>query len=357
MLKDIASMSEIDESLESELPYVSGDLRGVGGVLRAKPEHFLVEEIPLYEPTGRGQHLYVNLTKMNMTTREVQKTLASAFELHHSKIGFAGLKDKHAMAIQTFSVPVEDKAQSSIEKSMRLLLADSNLKINWTRLHTNKMRSGHLLGNRFAIIITDLEVPPDEALHRSNIITARLMDQGIPNYYGPQRLSGGNVEKGLEIIKGRTIGDRWLQRLLVSSFQSELCNRYLAKRMEIGLFDRIIRGDIAKKYSTGGMFEVEDERAEQQRYRAHEISFTAPIYGSKMWVAKGLVGELEDRILAESGVTIEQLGRMGLKGTRRLGRLLIGDLQIDVVDKGLRLSFSLPKGAFATTVLREFMKV
>ena len=350
-------MVEVSEPLESEFPYVTEDLPGFGGVLRARSEHFVVEEIPLYDPIGRGQHLYVNLTKKDLTTREVQKVLASTFGLHHSKIGFAGMKDKYAQATQTFSVPVENTPESSVAQSLSRLVADINVKINWTRLHVNKIKSGHLLGNSFTIIVSKMDVPLEEAIQRANAIAARLLERGIPNYYGPQRFSGGNVPRGFEIIKGRAIGDRWLQRLLVSSFQSYLCNRYLAMRLEMGLFDRLVRGDIAKKYSTGGLFEIEDENAEQERYKVHEISFTAPIYGSRMWKAKGSAGEIEDRILAESGVTAEQLGRTGAKGTRRLGRLLLKDLQIDGVDEGLRLRFILPKGAFATTVLREFMKV
>jgi tRNA pseudouridine13 synthase len=102
---------------------------------------------------------------------------------------------------------------------------------------------------------------------------------------------------------------------------------------------------------------VQDVEAEQPRYERQEISFTAPIYGPKMWEATGPAGELEDEILAETELTIAQLGKAHLTGTRRMGRLIFTDLTIASNAQGLQVSFSLPKGAFATTVLREIMKV
>ncbi len=125
---------------------------------------------------------------------------------------------------------------------------------------------------------------------------------------------------------------------------------------ESGLFDKLLKGDIAKKYDTGGLFEVEDEVKEQKRYDNHEISFTAPIYGYKMWEAAADSGELEQKILSEQGMSLEKLRLAKIKGTRRLGRLLIKDLLIESKPEGLLLTFSLPKGAFATNVLREIMK-
>jgi tRNA pseudouridine13 synthase len=118
-----------------------------------------------------------------------------------------------------------------------------------------------------------------------------------------------------------------------------------------------LAGDIAKKYATGGLFEVIDPSREQPRYESHEISFTAPIYGTKMWTASGPAGKLEKTILEEAGVKIEQFDAIGMRGSRRLGRLLLPDLTVAADPQGLLVRFSLPKGAFATTVLRELMKV
>ena len=116
-----------------------------------------------------------------------------------------------------------------------------------------------------------------------------------------------------------------------------------------------MEGDIAKKASTGGMFTVEDVEVEQRRYEAREISFTAPIFGPKMWWASGPSGELEREIFEASDITMEELARIKVIGTRRLGRLL-PEIDVQSVERGIQLRFFLPKGAYATVVLREFMK-
>jgi tRNA pseudouridine13 synthase len=239
-------------------------------------------------------------------------------------------------------------------------VAELPVTLNWARLHKNKLKPGHLLGNRFRITITDLATTEAETQRRVNAIAEQLQRTGIANFFGPQRLGseGANVRKGRQIVvEHRQVQDRWLRRFLISSYQSYLCNRYLAQRMEMGAFDHLLAGDIAKKYDTGGMFEVEDPATEQARYAAHEISFTAPLYGPKLWAASGAAGELESAILAEAGVTLEDFRRVKVEGSRRLGRLLVPDLRTQSLENALIIEFFLPKGAFATTVLREFMKI
>ena len=199
-----------------------------------------------------------------------------------------------------------------------------------------------------------------EAYPQAQAIVERLKSTGIPNFFGNQRLGedGANVRQGWAILHGeRGKRDRWLQRFLISAYQSYLCNRYLAVRLERGLFDSVLAGDVAKKYATGGMFDVVDVEAEQPRYTSQEISFTAPLYGPRMWMAKGDAAELEDEVLRHAQVTLEDFGRAHVEGTRRMGRLLATDLAVQADDEGLVLRFELRKGAFATTVLREVMKV
>lgn len=206
--------------------------------------------------------------------------------------------------------------------------------------------------------ISGVEPGMDEAIERARRIADRLREKGAPNYYGPQRIgvAGENATRGLEIIRGGlSVGNLWLRRFLVSSYLDYHCNRYLARRVERGAFERILEGDVAKKHSTGGMFLVEDAEREQPRYLAQEISFTAPIFGPKMWETRGQARELEGDILGDEGVTLERLGELGVRGTRRLGRIL-PDLSVEASEEGLVLSFTLPKGAYATTVLREVMK-
>ena len=346
--------------LDLTLPYATQELPGIGGHLRAAPDSFIVEEIPLYQPSGAGQHLYVNITKETLTTREVQRALAEAFDLPYNAVGFAGMKDKLARATQTFSLLVGHVDDAFLGAAPARIVAKAPVEVNWVRLHRNKLKKGHLLGNRFTITVGQPDVNGEEALARAQAVAAQLRRDGLPNYYGPQRLgrNGANVRRGWELLRGeKRMANRWLRSLLLASVQSHLCNRYLALRQQRGRFSTLLTGDIAKKHDTGGLFVVADQPREQGRFERKEISFTAPIYGPKMWDAEAESGRLEQEVLAMSGLEIDSLAKAKMMGTRRLGRILPDDLTVARHGAGIVVQFSLPKGAFATTVLREFMKV
>jgi len=337
--------------IDLSLPYITAELNGTGGEIKQTPEHFIVEEIPLYKPIGKGVHLYINITKRNLTTRDVQRKLAKLFNVSIKNIGYAGLKDKFSVATQTFSILVNNKdSVNEIISNIR------DFKVNWYKFHTNKLRIGHLLGNKFIVTITNLK-DPENALKNAKKIISKLKQIGLPNFYGEQRVNEKNVEQGLAIIKGvLKIKNKWLKKYLISCYQGYLCNRYLVKRIETGNFTRLLKGDIAKKYDTGGMFVVNDVEKEQKRYENHEISFTCPVYGIKMWYAEDKSKELEDQVINESDISMTDLKKQKIKGTRRLGRILIPDLDARLNNNDIIVSFSLPKGAFATIVLREIMK-
>ncbi len=335
------------------LPTITPDLPGIGGALKAEPSHFVVEEIPVYEACGEGSHLFVSLTREGWTTRRVAEALARLYDLPVQDIGYAGLKDRHARCTQTFSLP-----GLAPEESQRIAPA-LPFQVNWARRHTNKLKIGHLLGNRFRITIVDLAVPPEEALARAATIAAAIARQGVPNFFGPQRFGfeGANIAKGRLAWLGQgPRGDKWLNRLLISAYQSHLFNGYLARRMDLGLFDRLLAGDVCKKADTGGMFDVQDAAAEQPRYERGEITFTGPIYGKKMWAAKGEAAELEAQVLVDAALTEDDLRKSHVDGTRRPARLWLPAIDLALQDQDLQVEFALPKGAYATVVLREFMK-
>ncbi len=349
----MTALPEIDLSL----PYITEGLEGVGGMIKQKPEHFIVEETPAYDPSGYGDHLYVNITKKNLNTRDVQLELAKLFDVKPESVGKAGLKDKHSISTQSFSILFEGEKPAASD-AQQIIESQVGVKVNWAKYHTNKLRSGHLKGNRFDILVTGLETGLEEALTRAEAISRRLDVTGVPNFYGYQRVGeeGENTLAGWQLLQGeKRVRNRWLRRYLVSCYQSHLCNRYLAKRVERGLFGTLIHGDIAKKYDTGGIFWVEDVEAEQPRYFNKEITFTAPIYGYKMKNTKHEAHELEKAVLLDSGVTNDQFRKLKAKGTRRPGRI-VPNITVSASDEGLRLRFELPKGGFATTVLREYMK-
>lgn len=343
-----------------ELPFITQGLEGTGGVIKNKPEHFIVEEIPLYLPSGTGTHLFLNITKKSLASTDLQKKIAALFRIKTLDIGMAGLKDKDSVSTQMISVPIGNTDAESINSAIEKIRLSLPIQVNWARLHANKLKPGHLLGNKFTIIISDIGIDTKTALSRAENIISEIKREGIPNYYGSQRfgIEEKNIEKGHNLIKGKIqVNDRWLRKFLISSYQSYLCNLYLAERLNSGLFSKIIRGDIAKKYSTGGLFEVKDTETDQKRYISKEISFTAPMYGIKMWDASHESKELEDRVLKSTDITLNDFRIMKITGTRRLGRLLVDDIEAKKCQEGILLKFSLPKGAFATNVLREIMKV
>ncbi len=336
------------------LPYISAHLPGLRGHLRTRPEDFQVEEIPAYAPSGQGEHTFVRITKRGLTSTEVRDRLAQLFGLSPHDIGMAGLKDRHAVATQTFSIPRVDPE----EAVKRIQAAYPDLQVHHAARHTNKLKPGHLKGNRFRVVVRNPE--PDDALERARAIAEYLRRVGVPNYYGPQRFGryGDNAQRGLALLEGRLrLRDRWLRRFLLSALQAALFNAYLARRVQQGWFTQLLRGDIAKKADTGGLFIVENPDQEAPRYQRGEIHFTGPMYGYRLWRAEHEAGRLEEQVLQQHGLSWEAFRRVRLRGTRRLGRLWLQDLHVESTPEGhLVFSFTLPKGAFATTVLREFLR-
>jgi tRNA pseudouridine13 synthase len=336
-----------------DLPYVTADLPGIGGEIKVEPAHFVVQEIPLYEPSGEGQHVYVCITREGWTTRALQDELARIFNLRDVDVGCAGRKDKHARTTQTFSLNLPTLDEETVSREIQDHLP---VEIEWVRRHGNKIKAGHLLGNRFRIVVLR---PHRGALAKAEATVMALRAHGLPNFYGPQRFGreGDNAQRGREIlVTGRGPRKRWLRRLLLRSYQSALFNTWLVQRMERDWFERLLTGDVAKKLDTGGLFDVKDAQAEQARFERGEITYTGPIYGSRMWWAAGEPGEMEHRVLERAGVTEAMLDRAHLNGSRRRARLLLQHLEVEPHPHGLLFAFCLPKGCYATTVLREVMK-
>jgi tRNA pseudouridine13 synthase len=334
------------------LPYMTPEDPGIGGLLKAEPGYFVVEEIPLYEAEGAGEHLYLRLTREGWTTRDMQKALAKLFGIKAADVGYAGLKDKQARVTQTFSLALRNADEEAAARCVREALP---FEVIGARMHKNKLKSGHLLGNRFRILVVE---PHEDAPGRAEAIRQNLEERGLPNFYGEQRFGvrGRNVEKGREALMGKGPRDKWSRKLLLSAYQAFLFNAWLVERIRHGWFENLLEGDLAKKTDTGGLFEVEDVKAESERFRERKITYTGPIYGAKMRWAGGEPGDLEREVLASKGVSEDHLRRARLNGSRRAARLPVPDLAIEEHPGGLLFTFSLPKGSYATTLMREFMK-
>lgn len=348
-------MSEFDPWAGA--PLVTAGLPGIGGTVRASPEDFEVEEIPVYRPSGAGTHLFLWVEKRGRNTRDVIQELARALAVPERDVGVAGQKDRHALTRQFISVPgvAPAKARGLAGEGWRVLSAE---------LHGNKLKRGHLAGNRFRIRIRGCA---PNAAERARAIAALLSERGLPNLYGPQRFGrgGGNVPLGRALVAGgdapelaRARRDRFLRGLAISAYQAFLFNRVVAERLADNLFATALPGDLMKKLETGGLFRCEDPAADGPRLARFEISPTGPMFGHRMMEAAGESQAREDRVLRAEGLTLASFAplRGDAEGTRRPIRLPIA-VEVTEEPEALTVAFALEKGSFATAVLRELQKV
>lgn len=331
----------------SDYPPLSSHLPGTGGRIRVEPEDFEVREIPTYLPEGKGSHAYALVRKRGLTTRDLVLALQRE-GLNEKEIGVAGLKDKHAVTEQWLSVPQSSaSALGALERIPGVELLERSR-------HRNKLGIGHLRGNRFTIRIR--ETGPG-AGSRARAVLAELERRGVPNYFGPQRFGrfGTNAIDGLRVLRGERVpGGHRLKRFFLSALQSLIFNRLTAERIQRDLFEKVLVGDWARKHDTGGTFEVTDP-ADTERARRLEISATIPLYGKKVRPSQGAPGVMEAEVLAELGLRWPDF--TGRRGDRRLSRLALTGTDITDEEGALRLDFDLPKGSYATSLLREVMKV
>ena len=402
-----------------ELPYLTTDFPGIGGVIKQRPEDFFVQEIPLYEPSGQGEHVYAEIQKVGLTTFDAITRLSKALNVSPRGIGYAGMKDAQAVTRQTLSI-----FGTSPEKVMALKIP--GITAHWAIPHVNKLRLGHLKANRFAIRLRD--VNPTDVVKLQGVLKT-IQQRGLPNYFGEQRFGrrGDNHLLGAAIIRGDAKGlidqllgkpmptredpqttgarkaydrndpklamklwprksgmerrvlaryiktgkpgaavkaiDERLRRLWVSAAQSWMFNQVLAKRMEAGNFDQLLAGDLAYKHENGACFLVEDAAAEQPRTANWEISPTGPLVGYRMTLPTGEPLAIEEAVMAEAHLHPQDFKNehgQRVKGARRPLRVKPEDVELTggVDDHGphITVAFTLPAGSFATVLLRELTK-
>jgi tRNA pseudouridine13 synthase len=322
-------------------------------VFASGPETFFVEEIPAYAPLGEGPHTFLWVQKRGLSTPEAVRRLARRLAVPERDAGYAGLKDRHATTTQWISLP-------NVAPEAALAVAEPEMRVLEARRHGNKLRTGHLRGNRFEVVLTEVDEHEASALATA---LAGLGRHGLPNPYGPQRFgtSGDNARAGLAILRGeRRERDGRHRRLLLSALQSEVFNRVLALRAERGLL--VVRsGDVLQKTASGGLFVTDDLERDQARVDAGELVPTGPLPGSReIEPPPGTeAAALEDQALAEVGVTRAELAAAGreLPGARRpvLIAMTLGDPAVvsEPGQRSLRLRFSLPAGSYATVALER----
>ena len=329
-------------------------LPAVGGILGSDPAHFVVEEIPAYAPSGEGEHLYVRIEKVGENTADVARLLSRAANVPHQEVGFAGLKDRNAVTRQWFSLP----ARGAPPDAWNL---PPSVKVLETSRHKNKLRTGHLIGNRFVLTLSDV---PECGLERARAIASVLAEKGLGNYYGAQRFGrgGSNLEKALAWAQKPAGGDRrqknrFDEKMLPSVLQSEAFTRYLSRRLDHP--EALLDGEVVRLAGAGRHFVVERASDELPRLLEKDIVLTGPMWGPKTVQSTGPALELEKEALASLELSEEGLARLerAAPGARRDLLLFTEDLELDEPAPGtLEIAFSLPSGSYATQILREFTR-
>lgn len=416
---------ETDPLVEPSV-HVTADVPPVRGRIKERPEDFLVEETPLYAPVGEGEHLYLFVEKRGLSTFELVKRLARHFRVSESAIGYAGLKDKQAVTRQAVSIHVPGRRIEEFP-----MIRDDRITVLWADRHVNKLRAGHLRGNRFSIKIRG--APLEDAL-RARRVLERLAVAGVPNRVGEQRFGmlrnnhlvgrafvRGDYAGALDLLLGPGQGRPDLQpagreayrrgdfeaaardypvtaraeraalrvlarganaerafaaipesvrRYYLTAFQSAVFNAVLDERVRAGTFGTLVEGDVAFKHDNRALFDVDAavlaDPDTAGRLARFEISPTGPMWGPAMKRARGAVDEAEVAALGRFGVTEADLSAFAgrgpglMQGARRPLRVPVIDPDVeagsDAFGTYIRCAFELPRGAFATVVLREIIK-
>ena len=393
--------------------YLSAAIPGTGGLFKETDDDFRVVEVPAYLPCGEGEHLYLEIEKRGITTLEAIRRVSRALNIPEREIGFAGMKDSRGITRQTLSLPrVRPEAALGLELPGITPLNAA--------FHRNKLKLGHLRGNRFRVRIRGVAEGGSE---RAAEVLRILEERGVPNGFGAQRYGGqGNshligrallrrdYREAVDALMGDPAAiddDRWregveayrrgeygeaarlfpgfcrterdvaerlarrpdafeqafravnprLQKLYLSALQSWLFDRLLAERLPT--FDRVEEGDLAFRHDNGACFLVTDPAAEAPRASRQEISPTGPLFGCRMTLPAGVVREREEGILAAEGLSLAQFdlpGGLRMEGERRPYRAPLGGPELAEEGRDLVISFTLPKGSYATVVLGEIMK-
>lgn len=398
----------------ADQPRALADFSPPAGVIKEDYDDFVVEELPLYSPSGTGTHTYFQLEKRGLSTMQAVGDIAHALNCRRRDIGYAGLKDARAVTRQWMSIEhLPPKQLTSLRIPRISILA--------TTRHTNKLRLGHLAGNCFLIKVRHTET---HRLTQLQAALATLTAKGVPNYFGQQRFGGrgdawavgravlaGDLEEALDLVLGRPSEhdhgnvrrarqlyerrryadaarawptmfrderralrtllrprstkkraflaiDRGLRKFYVSAYQSHLFNQVVAHRLPTGL-PQLLLGDLAWLHASGAVFEVRDPQLEQARADAFEISPTGPLFGYRMTQPTGRPGDLESHLLASENLTPDtfRTHHLRIKGGRRPLRFQPADptIRLGADRRGayLELRFILSRGCYATSLLRE----
>ena len=339
------------ETDSTVLPFTHGQ-PGLSGRLRALPEDFQVREEMNFTLDGAGEHVWLWVRKRGANTDWVARRLAERAGVAPGAVSYAGLKDRHAVTEQWFSVHLPGRAEPdwsadphpefTVLKSVR---------------HSRKLRRGALSGNAFRLVIRELDGDPAELTARLH----RMVMTGAPNYFGEQRFGhqGGNLERAEAMLSGReAVRDRHQRGLYLSAARAELFNAVLARRVTDQTWNQALPGEVLMLAGSHSIFAVDEaDETIRQRVAAFDLHPTGPLWGAGELRSGGAVRALEEAVAATLPVFRDGLAAAGLQQERRALPLVVRNATLAFPEPCTAvLDFRLPAGAYATTVLRELVR-
>ena len=320
------------------------------GVLRGEPEDFVVEEELGFAPTGSGAHLLLKVRKRNANTQWVARELTRLAGCRPADAGYAGLKDRRAVAVQWFSVP---RPRIAIDWRQT---RGGEFEVLEVHEHTRKLPRGALAGNRFAVRIRPQRGDGTELAERLAPRLGAIAQRGVPNYFGAQRFGrdAGNLQRLDTPLHRLPPAQRGF---VLSAARSVIFNAVLAARVTEGGWERLRPGDLANLDGRGSIFRVEVIDAELlERCRRLEIHPTGPLWGEGYPASSGAVLELETTVAARYADAVAACVAAGMAQERRSLRIAVHGLRCEVEAEAVRIHFRLARGCFATSVLAELIE-
>lgn len=317
------------------------------GQFRVQPEDFIVNEQIDIALSGIGEHLWLQVRKTGANTDWVAGQIARCAQVPASEVGYAGLKDRHAVTTQWFSVQLPGKADPDFTN------LPPEIEILQQQRHDKKLRRGALLSNQFILTLRNCsgDLPVAQA------ICAEISQRGLPNYYGEQRFghNRGNLTKAQRWFEGSFTPKQRNQRsLYLSAARSWIFNHVLSARIQQHTWDQRLDGDVFM-FEGGSAWFADDASSElSTRLAAFDLHPTGVLWGRGELPTQGSMRTLEAREAAQFPIFCAGLEKQGLKQERRALRIKVADLAFNQVDTTtVRLSFSLPAGAYATILLEQ----
>lgn len=319
--------------------------------IRSCPEDFRVDEELSFEPEGEGEHLLIHLRKRNHNTDQVARAIARHAGVRARDVSYCGLKDRIAVTTQWFSIWLPGKPDPDWSS-----LEDDNVQILAQVRHRKKLPRGALRVNRFTLVLRELSADRNKLEQR----LVAVKETGVPNYFGEQRFghSGSNLQSAQNMFEGRKVKDRHLRGMYLSAARSYLFNEVLAARITAGNWNQVLPGEALMLTGSRSYFianEIDDEI--KRRHAEADVQPSGPLWGRGELPPQLEAQLFEKNVLANQIEYREGLEKAGMKQERRALCLSVNDLQWQWLpdDEGLQLSFSLPAGCYATSVLRELV--